>query len=123
MPTGRTNRGIVQHGGSIDAGQLAVGDGATNVRSGDDVATIGHETLRLVLNRIEELQAAASHAPGAVEARIKDATSELAAELTKSTPSKSRLRSFLATLRDTGKTVTALGPAVQAVVKVVGLLL
>jgi hypothetical protein len=106
MTTG-DNEGIVMHGGSLQAGNLAVGRGA-RIRGDGSVGTAAQclEQFR------QELERHADAVPDA--AAVRTATTALEEEMQAEDPNPVTVRGLLTTIGDAVKTVTPLVAAAAA---------
>ncbi len=115
------NRGIIMSGGTINAGQIAVGDQASNVQH----ASFDPAQLALAIQAIDAFRAAlgvqVSALPEGGEAVA--AADALATELKQKNPDRSRISGLLGTLTEIGKAAPGLATLATMAVNAVKLLL
>jgi hypothetical protein len=116
----RANEGIVQSGGSIVAGNLAVGRGA--VARGDVRAPAQETDIAEALRALRD--AVAQHGAGLADPSVVASTvDELQEEAEKEQPDRFRLRGLLELLSEAGQSVGGIAAAVTAVKVALGGLL
>jgi hypothetical protein len=108
------NEGVQNFGGTINAGNFAVGRGATVVAA--DLRDRGHEE---VARRLEELvQLLEQHRDEVPNvALVRAATDSVTEELAKERPDKTRVRDVLAAISDSVRSVTGLASAADGLLK------
>lgn len=107
------NEGVIQHGGSINAGNLAVGRGATATQYQSASSDAGLAAVQAQLDKVLELLATKSHEIPDHEDVVQSAQS-LKQELDKDKPNKLTLKSLLSGIADSVKSVTTVATAVEA---------
>lgn len=108
------NNGIVQHRGSINATNVAVGTGAT-IRFGDMTCPEQHVSAEVAI-RIEELIEAVMERRSSIDnhSEIGEATSQLAAELRQKEPRRNRVLQLLAMIAQGAGSVASVASAVES---------
>lgn len=114
MSNERGNKGIIQSGGSINTGQLAVGDRARNVQTIAPAAQQAElvQHLAALVATLQEHRVELPKPDDAVHA-----AESLAEEVQKPQPNRSRIMTLLGVVADLGKLAPGIGTAVELVVK------
>jgi hypothetical protein len=117
-----SNKGIIVSGGSFNAGQVAVGDGAS-VRS--DVRNYGAGEQRQLLAALDALsqELRAARLPGDRHEAVAGTVALLKEEARSPSPDRSAIEKGLAFITKAAASVTGVAGAVKVVKEVVGLLL
>ena len=115
MEDNPSNSGIVQYGGSISAGNLAVGTGATIVLS-DVIQGLEERGMDEIALRLKELTQALVRDRSSIEdyAKVGGATSRLGVELNQKTPDRRRVLQLLAVIAKGAGTVASVSTAVES---------
>jgi Family of unknown function (DUF5955) len=109
-----SNSGIIQHGGSISAGYMAVGHGAT-IRLGD-VNSLERPDMGEIALRLRQLTEAVTEQRSSIEnhPEVGQATSQLAAELRHKEPRWNRVLHSLAVIAQGAGSVASVASAVES---------
>jgi uncharacterized protein YhaN len=107
------NEGIIQHGGAMNVGNMAVGRGASATQYQNAASDAALEAVRVQMDKVIELLAAKSHEIPDHEEVVQSAQS-LKQELGKDKPNKLTMKSLLAGIADSVTSVASVATAVEA---------
>ncbi|MEX5718765.1 DUF5955 family protein [Geodermatophilus maliterrae] len=112
MVEGR-NEGIIVRGGTVNAGAMAAGSGATAHNVAADLTARGQvDVARRLEELVRQLEAHADQVPGAEQ--VRDDAQTVTEELAKDQPDRGRLERILSRISDSVGSVSSLTQATNA---------